>query len=445
MRTILRVSASTLATLLCMSSALLAQNPAGVRLGLTYTAGTKPGILVLPVDSVGGDSIRAIVQRDLDYDDRATVVTLDAESARSLMPARGDKFNYPLFAKFSVAAIVRIQHSLTGITVSMYDVAGRRLLKTSGFRLPVESNARAWRMALHGVSDELGNWIFGARGSAQTRILYSGGDNQIWIIDSDGASARKLTSVERAMSPAWHPSGTKFAFSGFTERGTQIGIYDLKTGEMNWKSATSRGLNITPAFSPDGQTLAYANGAERGTDLMLADADDDEPARRVTVGRGSDNTSPSYSPNGRQIAFMSGRAGHPEIYTMDADGTNAQILTEFNYGEQNYRSSPDWSPDGRRITYQSRIAGDFQIMTIDLRDHSTKQYTSDGENEDPAWAPDSRHVVFSSTRSGVRQLWVADTETGRLRQLTRSPGVRLPAWSPILSGTPAPAPTAPTP
>jgi TolB protein len=71
-------------------------------------------------------------------------------------------------------------------------------------------------------------------------------------------------------------------------------------------------------------------------------------------------------------------------------------------------------------------------MTIDMRDRSTKQYTSDGQNEDPAWAPDSRHMVFSSTRTGPRQLWVLDAESGRMRQLTHAAGARLAAWSPIL-------------
>lgn len=408
--------------------------PQGVRLGLNYALGTKPGVLVLPADSAGGDSLRAIIQRDLDFDDRANVVSLDDAGARALMPKSGDKFNYPLFAKLGVVAIIRPQRSLTGLTVAMYDVASRRRIQTGSFTVPDNDNSAAWRLAVHHVSDEIGRWIFGTPGSAATRILFSGGDKQIWVIDSDGASARKLTSVTLAMSPAWKPDGSGFVFSGFTPRGSQIAVYNFLTRDIEWKSATVRGLNITPTFSPDGHTIAYANGADRGTDIMVADASDDASARRITVGRGSDNTSPSFSPDGRQIAFMSGRAGHPEVYVMDADGTNPQILTDYTYGEAAYRASPDWSPDGRSIAYESRIDGAFQIMTIDLRDRSTKQYTSDGENEDPSWAPDGRHLVFSSTRSGPRQLWVLDTESGRMRQLTHASGARLPAWSPLLGG-----------
>lgn len=406
--------------------------PQGVRLGLNYALGTKPGVLVLPMDSSRGDSVRAILQRDLDFDDRSNVVALDDASARAMMPKAGDRFNYPLFAKLGVVAILRPQRSLTGITVTMYDVASKRRVRIGAFPLSEPRNTPEWRLGLHRASDEVERWIFGSPGAAATRILYSGGDKQIWVIDSDGADARKLTSVTLAMSPAWHPSGTKLVFSGFTSRGTQIAVYSFITHDVHWKSATDRGLNITPVYSPDGHTIAYANGTDHGTDIMIADDDDNAPARRLTVGRGSDNTSPVFSPDGRQIAFMSGRGGNPEVYIMDSDGSNVQLLTDYMYGEQAYRASPDWSPDGRQIAYESRINGSFQIMTIDLRDRSTKQYTSDGENEDPSWAPDARHLVFSSTRSGPRQLWVLDTESGRMRQLTHATGARLPAWSPML-------------
>jgi TolB protein len=405
----------------------------GVRLGLNYQLGTKPGLLVLPTDIDGPDSIRAILQRDIDYDDRAVIVMLSADEAAAYIPSMGRKVNFALLSKLGIAGMIHPRPTLAGLTIDLYDVASQKLVRTGTFPLPSDPNSPEWRMAVHNAADQIGLWIFGSRGAAATRIAYTQ-NNEIWVIDSDGANPRQITKGghEFALSPAWHPSGTKLAYSEFTSRGAQIAIYDFTTGEIRRKSSSARGLNITPVFSPDGNLLAYANGAEVGTNIVLANTNDNSPHRRITVGRGSDNTSPTFSPDGRRIAFMSGRAGHPEIYTMDVDGTNVQLLTEYTYGEKGWRASPDWAPDGRMVAYQSRIGRNFQIMTIDMRDGSTKQYTSEGENEDPSWAPDGRHLIFSSTRSGVRQLWVVDVESGRLRQVTRQSGAKLPAWSPFL-------------
>mgnify|MGYP000541236684 CR=1 FL=1 len=66
---------------------------------------------------------------------------------------------------------------------------------------------------------------------------------------------------------------------------------------------TRAGLNMTPAFSPDGSTLAYAHGGESGTDLYATNAFGNEPARRITVGRGS---APPVQPAGPECDL----AGH---------------------------------------------------------------------------------------------------------------------------------------
>lgn len=428
------LAAALAAAALVTTRPLVAQNPTqGVRLGLSYGVGVKPGVIVLPVDSAGPDSLRAIVQRDLDYGDRVNVIALESSAARALAPRLTGRFNYPLFSKLGAAAIVQAQRTSSGVRVAVYDVTARKLLRSDTFELAEEPNSAAWRMAVHGLSDEVQRWIDGQRGIAQTRMLFVR-DGKIWIVDSDGANERRLTSGKLDLSPSWSPTGRSFVYSGYTDRGSQIATYDFASGDTQWKMATSRGLNITPTFTPDGSAIVYASGSERGTELVRMNSTSSDEALPVSVGRGSDNTSPSFSPDGRRMVFMSGRSGQPQLYVMDADGTNPQLLTQYNYGEGSYRASPDWSPDGRAVAYQARLGGAFQIMTIDLRDRSTKQLTSDGENEDPSWAPDARHIVFSSTRSGSKQLWVVDSESGRLRQLTRG-GVssRLPAWSPPLA------------
>ena len=408
----------------------------GVRIGLQYKAGTRPGVVVLPVSGSLGDSIRAIIQRDLDYGDRVDV--LGREGTQIAQVARqqaNGSINYELWKSLGAVALVQVTPMGTGVRLALHDVAAGRVAETGEFVLPAGPLSSEWRLALHGVSDDVERWITGVRGIAQTRILFARG-GRIYTIDSDGAGERPLTEGMSAMSPTWHPDGRKLAYSILGDRGSQIVLHDLRTGASRYLAATPAGLNITPQFSPDGRWLAYAHGQEAGTDLVITDADGTDRARRITVGRGSDNLAPSFSPDSRRLAFTSNRSGHPEVYIADVDGTNVELLTPFKFGDQSYRSDPAWSPNGRVIAFQAQIAGRFQVMTVSLRDRTIKQLTSEGVNEDPSWAPDGRHLVFASTRTGAKQLFVLDVETGRARQLTHAPGARLAAWSGILDQRP---------
>lgn len=423
------ILAAAAASLALAAAPLRAQQDTtrGVRIGLTYQPGTKPGVVVLPVAGPSGDSVQTILQRDLDFGDRVEVLT---QTNATALASRGS-INYGVWKTMGAAALVQVTLANGMARVSVHDVSARKVAQTRDFPVSATPGSEDWRMAVHGIADEVERWITGVRGIAETRILYVRG-GRVYVIDSDGHGERALSQGATALSPAWDPSGRYVAYSQFGSRGTSIVVRDLASAATRTLTTTPGGLNITPAFSPDGKSIVYAHGEEDGTDLYLAPAFGGGPARRITVGRGTDNVSPSFAPGGSRLAFTSGRAGHPEVYTADVDGSNVELLTPFNFGDQNYRSNPDWSPDGRLIAFQSRIDNNFQIMTITLRDRTVKQLTSEGVNEDPSWAPDGRHLVFTSSRTGVKELFVLDAESGRARQLTHGGGARLAAWSLVL-------------
>ena len=424
---VVRRALRTLLVSLVAGTSVVSAQP-GVRLGLIYgDGGKRPGIFVLPVAGPFGDSMRTIVMRDLDFGDRVTVLP---KTTALPTPAGTGPIDYAAAARLRINGVVQIMPVTGGASFVLYDVGGKQVLQRRTLPLPGAPYAGLWRLALHGASDLLEEWIGGEHGVAATKITYVA-DGRIWLIDSDGANPTPLTPAgRRVLSPAFHPNGQSLVFASLEPAGSAIDVTDLRGGIR--RVVAPRGLNISPTFTPDGASIAFAHGDDFGTELYLVPAIGGT-ARRVSIGRGSDNTSPTFSPDGRRIAFTSGRSGRPDVYIADDDGTNADLLAALSSSDQAYRSSPDWSRDGRAIVFQSQLAGRFQVMLITLRDRVVKQLTTEGANEDPSWAADSRHVVISSTRSGVRQLWVIDTETGRARQLTTGGGARLAAWSPQLA------------
>ena len=424
----MRRLALTALAVLASSAPLRAQDTTAVRIGIRYDPSQRPGVLVLPVSGAPGDSLRLIIQRDLDFGDRVVVITPDAALLATL--GAPGAINYPLLAKLGVSRVVQGTMTPRGLHVAVHDVARAQVTDVNEFPLPAAVNTRDWRAAVHGVSDQVEAWITGTQGIARTRVAFVRG-SVVRIVDSDGEEDQAIPMLGEAMSPSWSPSGGQLLYTTFGVN-SRVVLHDLATGRARAFGQASNTTNLTATFSPDGNSIVWAAAGENGSDLFLVPATLDAPARRITVGRGTDNVQPTFSPDGRRLAFMSSRAGHPEIYIMDADGTNTDLLTVADFGDQNYRSSPEWSPDDRQVAFQSRIAGKFQVLAIGLRDRTSKLLTSDGENKDPSWAPDGRHLVFTSNRSGSSQLWILDTETGRTRQLTHAAGSRLASWSPRL-------------
>jgi len=416
---------------------LLAQDttqvPEGVRVGLEYRPGVRPGLVVLP--GGGLDSVRAVVRRDLDYSDRFEMIVLaDVPSTASGEPA--GSVNHGIYKALGAAFAVELTPATGGVTARLHDLNTSQLRTQQTFSLSGPADSE-YRLELHRIADEITRWATGTPGIAATRLLFVSG-GRIYRIDSDGENQVGLTPAGMtSLSPAWAPDGQQFAYTKLGEGRGGVALQSNASGTVVMLPGTQTGLNITPAFSPDGRRVAYARSDEAGTDIFLANLADRCCAQRLTVGRFADNLSPTFSPDGRRIAFVSTRAGPPQVYVMAADGTDQELLAPFDFGATGSSNAPEWSPDGASVVFHRDVTRSPQLFLVDVASRRVRQLTSSGRNEDPTWAPDGRHVTFVSDRSGRRQLWVIDIETGRVRQLSTPGAARLPTWSRRLGRTAA--------
>ncbi|MFN8456929.1 MAG: hypothetical protein U0401_20070 [Anaerolineae bacterium] len=153
-------------------------------------------------------------------------------------------------------------------------------------------------------------------------------------------------------------------------------------------------------------------------------------------GREWDNWDPSFAPDGQRLTFVSSRSGRPEIYIMQLDGSEVQLVTNdlirAVIGGPVNIGSPVWSPNGRWIAFVvSERAGQSDIWLVNADSSNAVRLTRSGAvDSNPAWSPDSSQLAFVSTRDGNAEIYLADLASGEERNLTNSPfDENYPAWS----------------
>ena len=154
----------------------------GVRIGVDYTPGTRPGLVVVP--GAGLDSVRAMVRRDLDYTDRFEMVTVADLPSNSTSNSRAaadppSGVNYELYKSLGAQyAVELIGSSAGGVTARLHDLGEGRLQSQKTVPLP-SPTAPEYRLEIHRLADEVARWASGQPGPAASRLLFvSGGREQ---------------------------------------------------------------------------------------------------------------------------------------------------------------------------------------------------------------------------------------------------------------------------
>ena len=274
---------------------------------------------------------------------------------------------------------------------------------------------------------------FGAKSLAGSKVYFVSdrtGNKEIWSMDYDGTNQRQLTNYKSISSmPAVSPDSKLVAYTTYARGTPRIMIQSVETGKQQVFVNPTASMNATPEFTPDGQRILFSSTFNsKDAQIYIANTNGGN-LQRVSQVRAIE-VSPKVNPKtGRDVLFISGRSGHQQLWRMNIEGGDAEMLTT---GEGDV-SNPSWSPDGTKIAFawtRGYEIGGFNIFIMDIANRMPIQLTHGmGRNENPWWAPDGVHLVFSSKRGQATQLYSMLADGTHMQQLTTQGSNIQPVWA----------------
>ena len=258
----------------------------------------------------------------------------------------------------------------------------------------------------------------------------------IWKIRIGEAAAHELTANHtNDSSPVWSPDGRSIAYTAEDERGVNLMLLNLATGES--APLTSGGdLNLDPAWSPDGKRLAFVRNQPGGQfHIYLMPIGKGKPgqAARITephdfgharlyFNRLDDHIQPAWSPDGRELMLVSNRGialGSGAIWSAPAEADCMRGARMILREETLYRTEPQWSPDGKRILYSSHRGSQYYNLYVLPADGGEPyQFThGDWDHFDARWSPDGEWIAYVSNERGVSDLRLLRVVGGEERKI----------------------------
>lgn len=160
----------------------------------------------------------------------------------------------------------------------------------------------------------------------------------IYVMDADGGEPLRLTGEDiLSGDPAWSPDGERIAFvaaspwdPGSFESPGRPQIYVMNADGSSVRRLTSFGHGPTNlVWSSDGASLAFGTFS---SDIFVMGADGGSPRRIVTslvAADGSfENTDPAWSPDGRRLLFTRNAEDGSSVWVVDADGSGERELID---------------------------------------------------------------------------------------------------------------------
>jgi Tol biopolymer transport system component len=225
----------------------------------------------------------------------------------------------------------------------------------------------------------------------------------IYALDLDTLETRLIyNSPDRLTTLRINNSGDKFVFS------KQVGgssyeydeIFTIGIDGQDLRQLTDNDLwDIYPAWSPDGTQIAFLSMGDSNLDIYVMNADGTQ--RELLYDSGFHDADIHWS--GDQIVFTS----QSQIWIMNEDGTNARQLTDpprtAEWGNANLPFGdydPRISPNGTQVIFSRMVDdtsshGNYDLFLVDMDGSNLTQLTNTGYSQGlSSWSYSGETILY---------------------------------------------------
>jgi len=245
-------------------------------------------------------------------------------------------------------------------------------------------------------------------------IMKDTAKGNLWIINADGSSHRKLTSREVNESQArWSPDGNRIAFVSGTYKGSEIYMYWVKTSQMAKLSQLEKSPGSL-TWSPDGKVLAFTMKIDEKPPVVVElpekpkEAEWAKPARITNRLKHEADGSGYIEPGFTHIFIIPAHGGSPRQLTTDDYNHSGGLSFSPNSKEIYFSSNrhKDWEYDFRNSEVYKVNVGTTEI---------TQLTTQQGPDHTPKVSPDGNKIAFISYKDKMQtyqlsQLYIMNSD-----------------------------------
>jgi dipeptidyl aminopeptidase/acylaminoacyl peptidase len=213
---------------------------------------------------------------------------------------------------------------------------------------------------------------------------------------------------------AWHPSGTKIAYTSKKMGGTEaafstnsdIYLYDLETGSTRNLTAPNPGYDRYPAFSPDGTSMIWSRMVtpmyESDRYRLMQMTLESGHIRELSTGFDGNMNSAVWNHDGSRIYFLSGTEATVQLFELNMRARSATPpVRQLTEGIHDFTSFEPVVRDGEPFLVASRMSMSEpnELFRVDAAGGETTQLTHI-----------NREILADITMGRVEKRWVTTTD-----------------------------------